>query len=155
MRHSARLVERFLNTPPGGKGYDLGRKRSPATDTVTVYKSNNQKLIADRPALCITANFQSNYVHPTEPRNLTAREAARIQTFPDSFVFEGRRTLMSAKLLRNEGRHEENYLSQYNQIGNAVPPELMRKIVHTLVEVTCGSVSKTPAEGSHSEAGAA
>jgi DNA (cytosine-5)-methyltransferase 1 len=136
MNHTPRLVDRFRATPPGGKSYDLGRRRDRGeASIVTVYKSNNQRLIGDRPSLCITANFQSNYVHPVRHRNLTAREAARLQTFPDSFVFCGRRTLMSSSLLKQEGRDNENHLSQYNQIGNAVPPLLARLIGEQIQEV--------------------
>lgn len=128
MKHSATLVQRFRQIPPGGKSYHLGRKGGQRGRVVTVYKSNNQRLIADLPSLCITANFQSTYIHPTLDRNLTAREAARIQSFPDWFVFHGKRTLMSSRLLAREGRHDENHLSQYNQIGNAVPPLLACRI---------------------------
>ena len=49
-------------------------------------------------------------------------------SFPDRFIFRGRRTLMSAKLLEKEGRHAENFLSQYNQIGNAVAPVLAQTL---------------------------
>lgn len=132
MKHTQRLIERFEHIEPGGKGYDIGR--SNRMKTVTVYKSNNQRLVSDLPSLCITANFQSTYVHPKLNRNLTAREAARIQTFPDRFIFKGKRTLMSSTLLRAEGREGENFLSQYNQIGNAVPPRFAKVIVSNLVK---------------------
>jgi len=133
MKHTQRLVDRFADIKPGGSAYKLGSEGD--TAPVTVYKSNNQRLVPSLPSLCITANFQSNYVHPVLHRNLTAREAARLQTFPDSFVFKGRRTLMSSTLLAAEGRHEENHLSQYNQIGNAVPPLLARVLGERLLEV--------------------
>ena len=139
MKHSPRLVDRFKGIPQGGKGYDLGRSEK-GKDSVTVYKSNNQRLFSDMPSLCITANFQSNYVHPLLHRNLTAREAARLMTFPDWFVFMGKRTLMSSTLLKSEGRHGENYLSQYNQLGNAVPPLLAEKIGRALQESTVSKV---------------
>jgi DNA (cytosine-5)-methyltransferase 1 len=144
MKHTRRLVERFAATPPGGKGYDIGRGSVSTVQTVTVYKSNNQRLIGDHPSLCITANFQSTYVHPEQHRNLTAREAARLQTFPDKYEFRGRRTLMSSTLLRQEGRDDENHLSQYNQIGNAVPPALARLVGERLALVAAGEVAARP-----------
>lgn len=55
------------------------------------------------------------YSHPSQVRTISIREAARIQSFPDRFVFEG------------------GYTDQYNQIGNAVPPELARAIGLELV----------------------
>jgi DNA (cytosine-5)-methyltransferase 1 len=118
MRHTPRLVERFAGLRPGDSTH------SAHGEEVTVYKSNNQRLRADKPSLCITANFQSTYVHPEQDRNLTAREAARLMSYPDSFVFHGKRTLMSTKFLIKYGREHEIGLSQYNQIGNSVPPEL-------------------------------
>lgn len=135
MKHSPRLIERFEQIPQGGKGYDFGRKSNNTSASVTVYKSNNQRLVADLPSLCITANFQSNYIHPYKNRNLTAREAARLMTFPDWYIFKGKRTLMSSSLLDSEGRQAENYLSQYNQIGNSVPPLLAEQIGKAILSV--------------------
>lgn len=131
MRHTPRLVRRFQTIPPGSSSYR-------SAEGVTVYKSNNQRLIGDLPSLCITANFQSNYIHPVQNRNLTAREAARLMTFPDHYVFKGKRTLMSRTLLDKEGRSDEANLSQYNQIGNAVPPRLARALGEKLIAIAAG-----------------
>ena len=135
MKHTPRLVERFEQIRPGQCSYRIGR-HSKADEIVTVYKSNNQRLHPDRPSLCITANFQSTYIHPHQHRNLTAREAARLMTFPDTFVFQGKRTQMSSGFLKKYGREHEDFLSQYNQIGNAVPPLLAEMIASSLLGST-------------------
>ena len=45
-----------------------------------------------------------------------------MQTFPDTFVFKGKKTTLSKKLLAKKGITEELHLDQFNQVGNAVPP---------------------------------
>lgn len=140
MQHTKRLIERFKVIEQGQSLKDVppehGQRRrgTQNLDARMRFKMNNQRLHPDRPSLAITASFQSNFVHPYRHRNLTAREGARLMSYPDSFRFFGPRTLMSKKLLMREGRENEIGLSQYNQIGNSVPPLLAKAVGHALVE---------------------
>ena len=130
MRHTARLVERFAQIKYGQSVADVSeeyqqRKRGEA-DKISgkVYSQNNMRPYPDKPSPTIPASFQSNFVHPYLNRNYTAREGARIQSFPDSYVFYGKRTTMSW----------EKNLSQYQQIGNAVPPLLAKAIAKSIAD---------------------
>lgn len=68
-----------------------------------------QRIPWDSPAPTILTS-RSMYYHPEEHRYLTVREAARLQSFPNDFIFEGSQT------------------AQFRQIGNAVPPMLAKNI---------------------------
>lgn len=130
MRHTARLVERFAQIKCGQSVADVAeeyqqRKRGEA-DKISgkVYSQNNMRPFPDKPSPTIPASFQSNFVHPYLNRNYTAREGARLQSFPDTYVFYGKRTTMSW----------EKNLSQYQQIGNAVPPLLAKAIAKSIAD---------------------
>lgn len=75
-----------------------------------------RRLRFDEPSKTITGGARSEFLHPTEPRNLTIRECARIQSFPDSFVFKGA------------------LADQIQLIGNAVPPHFARVLAAALAQ---------------------
>ncbi|VEJ53801.1 DNA cytosine methyltransferase [Pragia fontium] len=133
MMHSKRLVERFASMKWGDSTSDVPDhlkplKRNSNEISDKIYDQNNRRMHPDLQCHTIPASFYANFVHPYKNRNFTAREGARIQSFPDSYIFKGKPTVVSHKLLQREGRFDDKYLCQYNQIGNAVPP-LMAKAV--------------------------
>jgi DNA (cytosine-5)-methyltransferase 1 len=139
MRHSKRMVERFAAMTCGQSVSDVPKHLRPlkrngnGAISGKVYDQNNRRMHPDRPCHTIPASFYANFVHPFQHRNFTPREGARLQSFPDSFVFKGKPTVVSHKLLAREGRTEEKHLCQYNQIGNAVPPLLAQAIAQNLL----------------------
>lgn len=128
MRHTERIIGRFKQIGYGQSVKDVSiehsqRKRGDASKVSgKVFSQNNMRPYPDRPCPTVAASFQSNFIHPYLHRNFTAREGARIQSFPDSYIFKGKRTTMSW----------EKHLSQYQQIGNAVPPLLAQAIATTI-----------------------
>lgn len=130
MKHTPRLIQRFAAIQPGQSLVDVWdthgavKRGAPSEKSETKYSQNNQRVYGDRPAPTIAASFQSNFIHPHLNRNFTAREGARLQSFPDDFIFEGMRTKMSW----------EKGLSQYQQIGNAVPVLLAQAIAESVYE---------------------
>lgn len=129
MRHTPRLVERFKAIKPGQSLVDVWethgavKRGAPREKSNIRFSQNNQRVFGNQPAPTIAASFQSNFIHPYLDRNFTAREGARLQSFPDDFIFEGMRTKMSW----------EKGLSQYQQIGNAVPVLLAYAIANAVV----------------------
>ncbi|MBR1819124.1 MAG: DNA cytosine methyltransferase [Neisseriaceae bacterium] len=124
MKHTQRLIERFKCIGWGQSLADvpqehMQRQRGNAEKiSGKVYSQNNMRPYPDRPSPTLPACFQSNFIHPFLNRNFTAREGARLQSFPDNYIFKGKRTTMSW----------EKNLSQFQQIGNAVPPLLAKAL---------------------------
>lgn len=119
MSHGAELIEVFRNTPAnGGSRKDSGRVL-PCHEEHDGHKDVYGRIDPTQPAptmttACINPS-KGRFVHPTEHHGITARQAARIQTFPEGFEFFG--GLMAA------GR----------QIGNAVPVALAEALVSHLI----------------------
>ena len=130
MRHTQRIIDRFKTIKQGQSLADVSeehmqRQRGNAKlISGKVYSQNNMRPFGEKPSPTIAASFQGNFVHPYFDRNYTAREAARLQSFPDTYIFKGKRTTMSW----------EKNLSQYQQIGNAVPPLLAKAIALNLLK---------------------
>lgn len=138
MNHTRRMVERFSHMACGHSVNDVPahlkpKKRNSAEITTAAFDQNNRRMYPHRPCHTVPASFYANFVHPFQHRNFTAREGARIQSFPDSFRFLGKPTVVSHKLLAREGRDAEKFLCQYNQVGNAVPPLLSQAVAKNLL----------------------
>jgi len=119
-RHGKFLLNVLRNVPYGGSIINVPVELRPKG-----YFSNTYgRLKWEEPTSTMTSNFgtpsSNRCVHPTSNRGLTTREGARLQSFPDSYVFSGKK---GAKNL---------------QIGNAVPPilgyEIGRQIIKSLSE---------------------
>lgn len=139
MNHSKRLVERFSSMEWGDSTSDVPDhlrplKRNSTEFSEKAYDQNNRRMHPDRQCHTVPASFYANFVHPYKNRNFTAREGARIQSFPDWYVFKGKPTVVSHKLLHREGRLEEKHLCQYNQVGNAVPPLMAKALAENILK---------------------
>lgn len=108
--------------PPGGNWKDIP-ENIPSQRLAQIRKSGGRttyygRLKKDAPSYTISTYFNRMgngcFIHPSQDRLISIREGARLQSFPDNYVFYGSKT------------------SQYKQIGNAVPPLLARQVASLL-----------------------
>jgi DNA (cytosine-5)-methyltransferase 1 len=117
-KHKPETIEYYALVPPGGTWLDIPphlRKR----------KEGIQRWPINGLSRAITTE-PTDFLHPTLNRIPTVRELARLQTFPDSYVFLGQRT--TGNKMRRLG-----YCSQTQQVGNAVPPLFAKAIGESLL----------------------
>ncbi|MDP9766632.1 DNA cytosine methyltransferase [Deinococcus enclensis] len=112
-RHSAKMLEIIRHS--GANIYAL-----PDGMVTSGFSTSYSRLEADEPSVTLTVNFvhpaSNKCIHPHQDRALTPREGARLQSFPDTFVFKGNRQQI------------------VKQIGNAVPPLLGKAIAESLLK---------------------
>ncbi|MCM1096892.1 MAG: DNA cytosine methyltransferase [Ruminococcus flavefaciens] len=114
--HSPIALERLAMIPPKGGKECL----PPEHITKSIYSGTWERMNEDDISVTITTRFDTpssgKFTHPYLDRAITVREAARIQSFPDSFHFFGTKT------------------SQMKQVGNAVPPLLAKAVAEVILE---------------------
>ncbi len=79
-----------------------------------IYAARNRRLNPTEPSFTVTSHCLDEMLHPTQNRALTPREAARLQSFPDWYKFQGHYVKF----------HSDPEQDQYEQIGDAIPPLL-------------------------------
>ena len=111
MKHSAQMLNKMSYVKDGGDRKDIPEDLRPKSGDVRKYI----RYASDKPSVCVTGDMRKIF-HYSQNRALTCRELARIQTFPDSFIFEG------------------SSIQIQQQIGNAVPPRLAYLIAKQVEE---------------------
>ncbi len=115
-KHSDVIVKRYAAIPEGGDN-------SMVPEELRTKKNNVFKLHSARPSRTVTCNHRTDLLHPKIPRGTTVREAARLQSFDDDYQFFGNLT------------RKAKYVTQDDQVGNAVPPLLAEAIGKHLIRV--------------------
>jgi DNA (cytosine-5)-methyltransferase 1 len=115
-RNADSIIERYPFIPQGGNWADIPEEMMATyKDRTRCHTGIYRRLDPTKPSVVI-GNFRKNMlIHPHENRGLSIREAARLQSFPDNFVFKGSIGL------------------RQQQVGNAVPPLLAEAVFQTVV----------------------
>ena len=112
-------MERFRALKQGENFHALDEslKINTYTDASRTQNTIYLRLNYDEPSGTVVNVRKSMWIHPTLDRAISVREAARLQTFPDSFIFCGSKD------------------KQYQQVGNAVPPIMAKSIAKKLAQI--------------------
>lgn len=111
------IIERY-KVIAQGENWEAAKKKGlldSYSSTKHTHSGIYKRLEADKPSVTIANYRKSMLIHPYEHRGLSLREAARLQSFPDDFIFEGSLSF------------------QQQQVGNAVPPLLAKAIFEQIL----------------------
>lgn len=137
MKHGELLVRRYELIPEGGRlnvnELPEELRKGYRTDSVRNFSHVYRRLSRELPATTMVPGHNAFPVHPTLPRSLTVREAARIQTFPDWMRFTGTRQ------------------QQCTLVGNAVPPRLAENFAQALLKSISGNLTAQGYKADHYE----
>lgn len=115
-RNAPHIIERYKHVPEGGNWANIPEElMGNYQDRTRCHTGIYHRLRNDEPSVVI-GNYRKNMlIHPTENRGLSVREAARLQSFPDTYHFEG------------------SIGFQQQQVGNAVPPLLAKAVFESIM----------------------
>ena len=113
--HSPSTLEKIKMVPIGGK----------LSNITKTFGSTYRRLDPNKPSPTVTRSGYRDFIHPYEDRMLTVRELACLQTFPTSWEFTGTR-------LDSYSSKREVSMTQFGQVGNAVPPLLANAIANSI-----------------------
>ena len=119
MNHSDQMLKKMKFVKDGGGRETIPSNLRPKTGDIRKYI----RYSSSKPSICITGDMRKVF-HYSQNRALTVRELARIQTFPDSFIFKG------------------STISQQQQIGNAVPPKMAKFIAQSIKSMIFNVIQK-------------
>ena len=115
--HSPSTIAKIKKVPIGGKLADIEK----------IYGSTYRRLDPDKPSFTVTRSGYRDFIHPYEDRMLTVRELACLQTFPLDWEFKGVR-------LDSYSSTRKTTMTQFGQVGNAVPPVLAEAVAKAIME---------------------
>lgn len=122
--HSADVQARYKLMREYGD-YQIAKEKNPDNPLMKTKKRNYSVINPDTPSPTITT-MPDDFVHYAANRSLTVREMARLQSFDDNFVFQGKRS--------TGGDQRKLETPQYTQVGNAVPPLMARAIAMEILK---------------------
>ena len=115
--HSPSTLEKIKKVPIGGKLSDIEQ----------IYGSTYRRLDPGKPSFTVTRSGYRDFIHPYKDRMLTVRELACLQTFPINWIIKGVR-------LDSYSSNRKTTMTQFGQIGNAVPPMLAEAVAKSIME---------------------
>ena len=123
-RHADYVIDRYKEIPPGGNWQNIKDKMTNYADLNRTHSNIYRRLTWSDPSVTIGHYRKSMLIHPEQHRGLSLREAARLQSFPDWFMFSG----------TTDGR-KGGLMHKQQQVANAVCPLLTKAIAEFILKL--------------------